>query len=278
MEYQIRIDHDRCSGCGTCARVCLFSVLSIEHTTGKPVYQEDKTQYCIQCGHCAAFCPCDSIELPGDSIEPISTTDEPAPITPDQIHQHIRRRRSVRFFQPDLITPEIIRSMLDLAGSAPSAINLRPVEWTVISGSSEVSIVSLRVIDWMRDLVTQGLHETQGPGTFFPLCIEAWDQGRDLVAHAAPHMIIAHSRIGMLTASTDAIIAMSYLDLIAPAYGIGTCWTGIIRRAAEQSPGVVHAMGIPANHAVHAVMVCGYPLFTQFRNPRRPALPIAENI
>jgi len=61
---QITVDLERCTGCGTCKKVCPFMVYEIRKSeTGKkvavPVYLED----CFLCQSCQAQCPTDAITI-----------------------------------------------------------------------------------------------------------------------------------------------------------------------------------------------------------------------
>jgi NAD-dependent dihydropyrimidine dehydrogenase PreA subunit len=61
---QIKVDLERCSGCGTCKKVCPFMVYEIKtEVKGKkaavPVYLED----CFLCQSCQAQCPMDAITI-----------------------------------------------------------------------------------------------------------------------------------------------------------------------------------------------------------------------
>ena len=47
------IDEKKCTGCGTCVKVCPSLVLKMEN--GKAFV--DKPYYCLRCGHCGSVCP-----------------------------------------------------------------------------------------------------------------------------------------------------------------------------------------------------------------------------
>ena len=51
-----------------------------------------------------------------------------------EITEAIRKRISVRGFKPDGVSKETLREILETAGRAPSAMNVQPWEFTVISG------------------------------------------------------------------------------------------------------------------------------------------------
>ncbi len=57
MEGTMRVNQDKCIGCGTCAGVCPVGAISLD--TGKAFINKD---ICISCGACASVCPVEAID------------------------------------------------------------------------------------------------------------------------------------------------------------------------------------------------------------------------
>ena len=53
------------------------------------------------------------------------------------LFQTIRERKSVRAFKPDPVPKEKIEAILKMAIHAPSAINLQPWDWVVVTGEEK---------------------------------------------------------------------------------------------------------------------------------------------
>ena len=55
----VRIDNEKCSGCGGCVDACGNEVLAMD---GIRVVVEDPDE-CEECGACERACPCDAITV-----------------------------------------------------------------------------------------------------------------------------------------------------------------------------------------------------------------------
>ncbi len=56
------IDHNKCTGAGTCVEVCPVDVFEMKDDKGWVARPED----CIECGQCVDGCPSEAIELVED--------------------------------------------------------------------------------------------------------------------------------------------------------------------------------------------------------------------
>ena len=64
-------------------------------------------------------------------------------------------------------------------------------------------------------------------------------------------------------------IALSYLDLAASSFGLGTCWAGYFHAAATMWPPMRNAVDLPERHTCFGAMMIGYPKYTYHRLPLR---------
>ena len=80
-------------------------------------------------------------------------------------------------------------------------------------------------------------------------------------------MAPAGARNGMV----DLTLALCYLELTAPGYGLGTCWAGLLQGALMSIPELREQVGIPANYPFHYPMMIGYAKSRYYRLPERKA-------
>jgi nitroreductase len=73
----------------------------------------------------------------------------------------------------------------------------------------------------------------------------------------------------------DPFIALSFLDVAAPALGLGTCWAGYLMAAIPQSPPLKEALGLSEAVTSLAAMMVGYPKYRYHRLPPRNEPQIA---
>ena len=157
---------------------------------------------------------------------------------------------------------------------APTAMNLQEISWHVISSAQTRSAIVHQTVEWMRSLADDTGPVGSSTGALYTPFISRYDQGEDIITHQAPHLLISTSPEGRTPAYQDAVIATAYLDLIAPVYQLGTCWSGIMKRAADHSPDVLALLGLKEGYIPHTVMMIGYPRILPERIPDRKAASI----
>jgi nitroreductase len=140
----------------------------------------------------------------------------------------------------------------------------------VIQDPEEVRRLTGLVVDWMR-------HEAAAdaplmpPAVFGPL-VAAWDRGDDLICRGAPHLIVAH--VPDSSALVDGIIAITWADAVAPAFGVGTCWAGFLMIAAARWEPLREAIALPPGRTPAHALLCGYPRYRPARIPGRKPLTV----
>jgi nitroreductase/NAD-dependent dihydropyrimidine dehydrogenase PreA subunit len=264
----IVIDESKCTKCGLCGKACPVGIVTLRD--GVPATLEKIEKGCIACGHCVAVCPTAALSHCRMKPEDCTPLEPGWRMTPAQLGQLIKGRRSIRNYRPELIDPDVIADLLDIVRYAPTGMNTQTVSWKVILDEQEIQFLSLAVVEWLRTLQGKEVHGVKG-------MLKAWETGRDPILRKAPALIVAHGAADDPMASASATIALATLELAALSFGLGACWAGFLYMAAASSPEVATALALPPGHRMCGGMMIGYPEFEYSRIPtRNPACVIWE--
>jgi len=217
-----------------------------------------------------AACPTGAFSHQNASPEACLPIPDDARITAEQIGQLMRSRRSVRNFTDEPLARELIAELLDVARFAPSGCNAQPVHWLVLHDTSQVRRASELAVGGLRQMLTQ--EPASLLSEVLRRLVSRWDEGVDVVARGAPHLILAHAPKDDPLAPSACIIAQTYLELAASAHGFGTCWMGLVDMTANTWPPLREFLALPPGHVVLASMAIGRPAFQYVRIPPRKQL------
>jgi nitroreductase/NAD-dependent dihydropyrimidine dehydrogenase PreA subunit len=267
----LTVNPETCNRDGICTAVCPAGIIQLDSSDELPVMIDGGEAFCIRCGHCVAVCPQAAM-----SHAAMNSTDCPPLrrewlLDAEHLEHFLRSRRSIRNYKRKTVAREVLAKLIDVAHYAPSGHNLQPVEWRVIHDRSEVFRLSGLVIDWMRNLIAE-----QSPlvaTLHLNRVVSSWEAGVERICRGAPHVVVAHAPAEERTAATACTIALTYLELAAPAFGLGACWAGYFNAAANFWPPMTEALELPAGHASFGAMMLGYPRYQFHRlTLRKPAV------
>jgi nitroreductase len=164
-----------------------------------------------------------------------------------EYNELIRSRESIRNYDPGRPVPkEILEKILDAGRMAPSACNIQPWKFLLISSGEMLEKVrACYSREWFHDaphiLVVTGLKD------------EAWIRNYD----------------GYNSVETDVAIAMTHLILAAENEGVGTCWI------AAYNPAILNkALNRGKYEVIFGITPLGYPKhgFKKSRIKKRKSL------
>lgn len=261
------IDWEKCKRDGICVETCPMGLIEQENDASFPTPEGDAEDLCVECGHCVAVCPHGALSLKSITPEQCPPVRREWLLSPEQAEHFLRSRRSIRAYKDKRVEKELITRLIKIARYAPSGHNSQPVQWLVIHESKEVQKLAGIVIDWMRFMVT---HQP-GFANFLHMdrVVDRWEKGRDAVCRKAPHVIVAYASKENRMAPAASTIALAYLELAAPSFGLGACWAGYFNAAAALWPPMHKALMLPEDHASFGAMMIGYPKHTYHRLPLR---------
>ena len=216
-------------------------------TDGFPKGRRAAEQFCIKCGHCVSVCPCDALELTALPKTDFVPVDETLHVTPQAAVQFMKSRRSIRLYEPRPVPRETLLKVLDVARCAPTGTNRQPIQWIVFEQREQIVKLASLVAEPLRAI------------PYFKRMADEWDAGNDLIFRGAPHLVIALGLTAPYDPIVDGTIALSHLDLAAHAYGLGTCWAGVLSFAVAMDTKVQESLDIPEGYKYCGAMMLGYP-------------------
>jgi nitroreductase len=176
----------------------------------------------------------------------------------DTIHQ----RRSVRFYKPDTVPREALRTIIDAGNAAPSGSGAQGWRFVVVEDAamrarlSELALPRYRA--WMQ----------KAPNALKELRAEIDAVVSDPVYYDAPAVVFVIGR-GM-TADLDCPMVCENMMLAATSLGLGSCWV-YFGQLVLDDPGVREALRMQQGEKVYGPILLGYP--RDELPPRKPKKP-----
>ncbi len=268
---KINLDRVKCSKCGLCVKDCPAGVMTAG-SDGFPEIPETRKPFCIRCGHCEAVCPAGALVLQFRPAEKDSESPKPGSIAPKELEAFLRYRRSIRNFKSNVVPRQELDSVFGALKYSPTGGNSQGIRWLVISGQEEVRKFTGMAVDWMKFL------KENDPEAKLKFSadnfINAQERGEDLFCRNAPHLAINYYSAVNGSGATDSIIAMTQLELLCFAKGIGTCWGGFFVRAIKGWKPLQAALELPEDANPGYAMMLGYPAFSYNSVPRRKPVQV----
>jgi len=296
----VSIDTARCTGCGTCIRVCPSDIISLKNGTARAAPDTNAAR-CLVCGHCMAACPETAIHVPDldPSLNDFFGFDlDPAWLAPgtgmaaSDLARLICSRRSCRNYRQTPVKKEILQDLIKLAVFAPSGTNSQAWTFTCLTSRSEVLVLGNAIKDFFKRLNRKAENvllrkalALVGAKTldhyytnYYESVKTAIDQmeteNRDRLFHGAPAVILIGSSPGASCPREDALLAAGNILLGAHTMGLGTCLIGYVVAPMAADRAIQKKLGIPESETIHAAVAVGYPKETYQRitGRKRPAI------
>ncbi|MEA4805724.1 MULTISPECIES: nitroreductase family protein [Acetobacterium] len=266
----IKIDQEKCIGCGACVEDCFTRDLVIEADKAKVL---NKT--CIKCGHCIAICPVNAVSISDYDMSEVKEYEAASfDIEPENLLNFIKFRRSVRQFKDQPIEKEKLETIIEAGRFTPTGGNRQPVSFVVVQDQlSELTGLALESLNNLGKVLLADREKTPPLIAYYA---ERWLQmyegylanpqkTTDLFFNAqAVVIIVSESPI-------DGGLAASSMELMTHAQGLGMFYSGFFVRAAANSEKIRRFLGIEeTNKQVIACQVMGYPKVSYQRTvPRK---------
>lgn len=254
MRHQILIEGEKCIGCGLCVKTC--AAHNIELRQGRAAVVSDA---CILCGQCSAICPKGAVSITGYEGEgPVEKRGE-ARLAPQEVLDVIRFRRTIRQFKDQEIPRGVVGQILEAGRLTHTAKNTQDVSFVVLErerGRLEGMAVRIfRLLKPVANLLSPMARRNPIDDAFF--------------FFGAPTAIVVLAKN-----RENGLLAAQNMEFVAEANGLGVLFSGFFTMAANLSPKMRRAMGVPRGKKVAMTLVLGYPAVKFPRAPARKALDV----
>ena len=188
--------------------------------------------------------------------------------SPDYLHAFLRSRRSVRWFRPDPVPREVLERLLETGIHAPSAHNLQPWRFVVLTGPQSKARLAVALTEQMRrDMMREGAPEEA--------IAERVARSRRRLAEAPVVLLLNRDTTVVrrdapeehhMSVQSVAIVGLQ-LWLAAHAEGLGAVWVCWPLYAQEATRRALH---LPPTWEPQGMLFIGYPAEEPPLRPRTP--------
>ncbi len=262
----LRIDQEKCIGCGICVNDCLSRVIEIE--SGKAVIHNHST--CILCGHCGAVCPQGAISFDNEIGTEFKNFKN---VEFNELDQMIKMKRSIRQYTNQEVDNESIEKILEIGRISPTGGNRQPLKFTVINSPEKMEELKLLA---MKTLYDYGQHiEGRYKIVFNNMLNNYLETGFDRLFYNAPTLISIYGDAqSVASTAVDAGIAAGQMSLIAETLELGSCFIGFLNFAAEQNSDIYKLLKIPEGNKLMVNIILGHKDIQYIRTVPRNELNV----
>ena len=258
----IQVNPERCAKCGACIRDCIVEILQ-PGEDGFPAVKPELEPYCLNCQHCLAVCPQGAIVCHG--VTPQQCPAPGALPEPDRMFNLLRQRRSIRQFKDENLGPDVLVKLKSSLAWSPTGCNDHRLFFTVIGEKADMEFFRTETNRMLKLLIKSGIMRLIYPN--YKRYLQEILNGRDMVFRNAPHMIVAATPKNAPCKEADPWIALSYFDLFAQTFGVGTCWCGFGVHAFRWNAKMRRRLNLPRGYRIGAVLLFGKPAVSYPRVP-----------
>lgn len=268
----MHVNPDKCIACKLCINDCPVSDIILSEGKAKV-----KNERCFDCGHCVAICPKDAVTSEIYDMSQVKPYDkETFTLSPENLLNAIKFRRSVRHFKDQKVEKEKLEQIIEAGRYTQTATNSQDVSYVVVTEK----------IGQLRDMTYETLHAmaqhlTSDPHTAPKLLNYAhmWlhmyaaykeNPKNDRIFFNAPAIILAIS-----PNTINGTLASSNMELMTNALGLGTFFSGFFTVAAENNKLLQKVVGLSETDKIVTCMVIGYPNVNYQRTAPRKAATVS---
>ncbi len=279
LQEQVIINQQKCTGCGVCAAICPYRIISMQDGIAK-----HSGEICFLCDHCRAVCPQEAIKTLGQSpVLGLATLEEnpdvigPGTSNVSELVALMRSRRSCRSYQATPVPLAMLLDLVKIGTTAPSGTNSQGWGFVILPSREDLLVLGGMVSDYYRKLnrlaanpllrgavkIFAGDSLGNYYRNYFASVTEAlrqWDEeGTDMLFHGATAAILVTGRKTASCPAEDALLATQNILLAAHAMGLGSCLIGFAVEAMRRARTMKEKMEIPEDEQIYSVIALGFP-------------------
>ena len=257
----IKINEEKCVGCGLCAKDCLTFNIEIHN------HKAHISKYCLHCGHCVAICPQKAVSIPEYDMEDVEEYDPDSfCLEPEQVLHAIKFRRSIRSFKPEKLAQSELELLVQAGRYTATAKNCQGNGFIFIQ--EELEHLKSMVWDYIENIEVQS--EKNISRDLLPYLSfnkrRKTDPTDDYLFRNAPVVLFITSDRPL-----DAGLAAQNIETMAVSMEIGVLYNGYLSRIANADLALKKWLGIEGE-TIQACMLLGYPNRRYLRTaPRKKA-------
>jgi len=289
VKAEIRIDAEKCKGCGFCVSVC--KDLSLEIVNNKVKQSDNSIFGCFACGHCMAICPTGAIEIYGREMSPEDIFELPPKekmADYEQVLALFQHRRSIREFKNKDVEPEVLEKILTTVKTAPMGLPPSDVHLMILNGREKtlafakdysefleknmMYMTSKWFLSIMRLFFGKENHKLFKAfiKPLFNIYTKKMKEGENFINYNAPLAIYFYAT--PYSDPADPVVVATYAMIVAESLGLGTCMLGAVHpfiQKGKPAKKFREKHGIKHTSKEGIFVIFGYPKFKYKKGIRR---------
>jgi nitroreductase len=175
----------------------------------------------------------------------------------------IKKRRSVRSYDPKPVPRDVLNAIIDAGNEAPSAMNSQPWRFVVVEGKEAKKKLlgaalpqAKKIVEAVKDVDPERYEAIKKRYAELP----------DPVYYSAPTVIFVIGNGGY--AGHSCPLACENMMLAAHSLGLGSCWVGFGAMVTDD-PEVRRLLELKEDDSIYGPILLGYPKGGTARPPKK---------
>lgn len=181
----------------------------------------------------------------------------------NSVIEAIRKRRSVRAYEPAQVSKELLDLIIEAGNEAPSAMNSQPWRFVVVQDPDSRKKLLRAALPNAKKILS--LAKDADPERYAAI-MKRLEEQEDPVYYSAPAVIfvIGSGRY----ADHSCPLACENMMLAAHSLGLGSCWVGFGSMVVDD-PGIVSLLGLQPEEKIYGPILIGHPKGYPDRPPKK---------